>query len=115
MTVYEGKRASMVGMASMQTREVPLVTVDGNSFDARRDLKNHSPDGFEWGYNGSGPSQLALAILAHYLKDDQKALRLYQDFKWDFVAMFDYAGWRLTSQEIDDWLEDREKDDGKEK
>ena len=23
----------------------------------------HSPDGFAWGYGGSGPSQLALAIL----------------------------------------------------
>jgi hypothetical protein len=23
---------------------------------------NHSPDGFNWGYGGSGPAQLALAI-----------------------------------------------------
>jgi hypothetical protein len=27
--------------------------------------RNHSPDGFEWGYHGSGPAQLALAILLH--------------------------------------------------
>lgn len=24
--------------------------------------RNHSPDGFAWGYGGSGPAQLALAI-----------------------------------------------------
>ena len=29
----------------------------------RLDLFNHSPTGFEWGYAGSGPVQLALAIL----------------------------------------------------
>jgi len=27
----------------------------------RSDLRNHSPNGFEWGYSGSGPAQLALA------------------------------------------------------
>lgn len=30
----------------------------------RLDLFNHSPTGFECGYGGSGPAQLALAILA---------------------------------------------------
>ena len=29
----------------------------------------HSPDGFEWGYAGSGPADLALSILAHYFKE----------------------------------------------
>lgn len=28
----------------------------------RNDVMNHSPDGFEWGYGGSGPAQLALAL-----------------------------------------------------
>jgi hypothetical protein len=41
----------------------------------RCDLYNHSPTGFAWGYGGSGPAQLALAILADYLEDDAKALR----------------------------------------
>jgi hypothetical protein len=26
------------------------------------DIHNHSPTGFEWGYGGSGPAQLSLAI-----------------------------------------------------
>lgn len=29
-------------------------------------LMNHSPSGFAWGYSGSGPSQLALAILCDF-------------------------------------------------
>lgn len=43
-------------------------------------LVNHSPDGFAWGYAGSGPSQLALAILLE-ITDKSTALRNYQRFK----------------------------------
>lgn len=39
----------------------------GYPLPLRLDLFNHSPDGFEWGYGGSGPAQLALAILADFL------------------------------------------------
>ena len=35
----------------------------------RHDLRNHSPSGFEWGFGGSGPAQLALAILCDHLGD----------------------------------------------
>ncbi len=31
------------------------------------DVKRHSPDGFEWGYSGSGPADLALSILCDFL------------------------------------------------
>jgi len=51
----------------------------------RLDLQNHSPDGFCWGYGGSGPAQLALAILADCI-DDEKALKYYQEFKADVIA-----------------------------
>lgn len=49
--------------------------------DPRFDLRNHSQSGFAWGYGGSGPAQLALAILADALGDDAKAKRLYQEYK----------------------------------
>lgn len=42
------------------------VTVNGATLPPRHDLRNHSPDGFEWGYSGSGPAQLALAIVADH-------------------------------------------------
>jgi hypothetical protein len=67
----------------------------------RRDLYNHSPDGFEWGYSGSGPAQLALALLAHHLGDDARALELHQDFKSFVVAHLPLRSWELTGEKID--------------
>lgn len=56
----------------------------------RLDLRNHSPTGFAWGYGGSGPAQLSLAILADYFNDqkvgDLLACALYQDFKWHITG-----------------------------
>ncbi len=46
---------------------------------------NHSPDGFNWGYGGSGPAQLALAICLE-LTQAYHALRIHQDFKWAHIA-----------------------------
>jgi hypothetical protein len=59
------------------------VTVDGQPLSPRFDLRNHSPTGFEWGYAGSGPAQLALALVADALGAgaESTALTLYQDFK----------------------------------
>jgi hypothetical protein len=52
-----------------------LVTVcDGQKskpLPLRLDLFNHSPTGFSWGYGGSGPAQLAVALLADALGDDR--------------------------------------------
>lgn len=67
--------------------------------DPRNDLVNHSPDGFEWGYGGSGPSQLALAIVAD-VAGDAAALDLYQAFKADVIAGLDPAGFALTAGEV---------------
>ncbi len=77
------------------------VFVGDRELNPRNDLRNHSPDGFEWGYGGSGPSQLALALLAHHLSDDQAAFKLYQDFKWMCIASLPKAGWVLTSEDLD--------------
>lgn len=53
---------------------------------ARLDLRHHSSTGFLWGINGSGPAQLALALLADALGDDRRALALYQDFKFRCIV-----------------------------
>ena len=78
-----------------------IVTVDGRRLNPRLDLWNHSPTGFEWGYAGSGPAQLALAILADHFSDDEKALNFYQRFKWAVVAELPGREWILTSEDID--------------
>lgn len=46
---------------------------------------NHSPDGFSWGYHGSGCAQLALAVCLE-LVDKDTALRNYQKFKELVIA-----------------------------
>ena len=67
------------------------------------DVANHSPTGFSWGYYGSGPAQLALAILVDHAGHDT-ALKYYQQFKCQFVAGWDKA-WIISSHEIDAWIE----------
>jgi hypothetical protein len=76
------------------------VTVDGRPLDPRFDLKRLSPTGFEWTYEGSGPAQLALALLADHLGDDARALARYEQFMRAVVAELDNS-WELTSGEID--------------
>jgi len=88
-----------------------IVTVDGRRLNPRFDLWNHSPTGFEWGYAGSGPAQLALAILADHLGNDEQALNLYQRFKWAVVAELPHREWILTSEEVEKMLQPfREQD-----
>jgi len=54
---------------------------------------------------GSGPAQLALALLLDYTDDEAVALDHYQEFKTEVVSQLDCAGsagrWRLTGAEID--------------
>jgi hypothetical protein len=82
------------------------VTIDGKPLEPgpSLELRNHSPDGFSWGYCGSGPAQLALALLLHET-DQETALGAYQTFKAEIVAKLPAAvPWKLTSREIQDWL-----------
>lgn len=63
-----------------QTRRVWL---NGKELFPEKSQKviNHSPDGFNWGYGGSGPAQLALAICL------ELGFKMhYQDFKWKYIA-----------------------------
>jgi Family of unknown function (DUF6166) len=65
-----------------------VVEVDGRPLTPKRSqaVWNHSPDGFEVGYGGSGPAQLALAILLEAGVDDERAVTLHEIFKWTFIA-----------------------------
>ncbi len=93
--VYTGTRGPK---AQLQVR-----TRDGALLDPRFDLRRHSPDGFECGYGGSGPAQLALAILCHFLNDDDLAQGWYQAFKAEIIANIpgNFSGsWSLSGREI---------------
>jgi len=81
------------------------VTVDGKRLNPRHDLRNHSPDGFAWGYGGSGPAQLALAILAD-CTDDETAQKYYQDFKFAVIGVLAQdKGFELTEAEVKNVLD----------
>ena len=73
-------------------------------------VKNHSPDGFNWGYAGSGPAQLAqlaLAILLEVTDDEVKALAHYHDFERQVIASITSQTTNLEIEEtkIIEWLE----------
>lgn len=66
-------------------------------------LKYHSPDGFNWGYNGSGPAQLALAILLYFFPE-MYALNTYQFFKEDVIAKLPMGkDFEITGGTVIDW------------
>jgi hypothetical protein len=90
MKTYEGGR-SLDGA---------VVTVDGRPLNPRFDLKTFSAMGFEWTYEGDGPRQLALAMLADHFGDDRKALALTEQFMREVVSVLDNA-WSMTGEEID--------------
>lgn len=83
-----------------------IVTINHHRpLPPRLDLANHSPTGFQWGYGGSGPAQLALAMLA-YLYDDDTAQRYHQAFKWDVIIRLPMnEPFTLDTQSVRDWME----------
>lgn len=68
------------------------VYVDGKRLypDLSQKIVNHSPDGFNWGYGGSAPAQLALALLL-LVTDADTAQRLHQEFKSEVIASWEQA------------------------
>lgn len=90
MKVYEGRRT----MDGLQ------VTVDGAPLPERYDVRQFTPYGFEWTYEGGEPRQLALALLADHLGDGQRALALSEAFMSRVVANLD-NDWTLSSEDID--------------
>jgi hypothetical protein len=96
MSVYKGRR---------DTEKNVGVTKDGSILSPEESLKivNHSPTGFEFGYQGSGPAQLALAILLDVTGDERLAVKRHQNFKWQFVAKWSDR-WEITSEEVLTWL-----------
>lgn len=98
MKIYEG-----ICSESAVDRTVVMVLENG----VRRKLKHHihhSPDGFSWGYLGSGPAELARCILWDHLGHTPHPM-LYRKFKRDYVAKWpNKKGWAMNSEAIDAWL-----------
>lgn len=83
--------------------QVVTVQEDGGPVRPLIHRVRHSPDGFQWGYCGSGPADLARSILWDYLGREPLPSD-YQAFKFSFVAAWPLGqGWTLTSDQIERW------------
>lgn len=72
-----------VGRRDFDGIKVYVVTekIDGGlDREPLNHLVLHSPDGFEWGYQGSGPADLALAILADFFGEQPTKAELDQGY-----------------------------------
>lgn len=63
-------------------------------------------DSFSWGYNGSGPAELARCLLIDHFGGPMPAPWLYHDFKETVLAWLpeDATPWSMTSDFITGWL-----------
>src|SRR5882724_7085859 len=100
MKSYTGYRVHAPGGGAVAT----AVTVheDGKEprpLAPRLDLRRHSVTGLEWGFLGSGPAQLALALAADALGDDGRARDVYQKLKFKLVARLPEDGWTVTEDQ----------------
>lgn len=75
----------------------------------RHRYMRHSPDGFEWGYAGSGPAELALNLLAEFVGVKNATEEgMYQDFKFDFIAKISQEeGGTIAGDDIVRWVRNR--------
>lgn len=101
------------------------VEIRGDEGTASYPLRHaivHSPTGFEFGYGGSGPADLALSILLDFFGEAQampgnddhrkvtdflarsRARRVYQQFKWLFITPQRGEKFQITARQIDAWL-----------
>lgn len=99
MKIYKGNKKTSFGHS-----DVWVIYPDGLKPNyLLPHIERHSPDGFNWGYAGSGPADLALSILTDFAGKDL-AEKFYQKFKFAFVAP---AGSELVIPDtlILEWLE----------
>ena len=96
--VYVGHRAPDGGTTVTRPDGSPLPLAPSLA------IRNHSPTGWEWGYHGSGPAQLALALLLDLTGDPDTAAARYQDFKAAHVAIWRGRTWALDPADLRGWL-----------
>ena len=122
MKIYIGYRLNAGQSNELTSFFVRILAQDQQIVDEYplRHIPWHSPTGMEWGYSGSGPSDLALAILNDYFADQGEkelykadisngsaasALLLHQSFKVAFVSKWPRKmAWAITTEEIESWV-----------
>ena len=86
-----------------------IVELDNESYRTKISLEkslkiaDHSPDGFQWRYSGSGPAQLAAAILYEITDDVELSRAYYELFKHDHVSQWNDT-FEISEFEVRIWL-----------
>lgn len=100
MKIYKG--------APTEHRRNVRVFVDKDApyfLPLRLDIENKSPSGFAWGYGGSGPHQLALALLADFTQDRKQAQRLMHDLVVECISGLDGdKPWEISGDWLGRWV-----------
>jgi hypothetical protein len=108
-TRHEAERYGQLDHTSAE-----VLVLDASGVRPLRHFVRHSPNGFEWGYLGSGCAELARCILLdHYRVEpssdpwEENGLPVsYQAFKQDVIARLPRHGtWSITSSEIHRWAQ----------
>lgn len=90
----------------MDRKHELLARIESSEHPTRRPLRHievHSPDGFEWGFNGNGPADLAHAVLADHLGvEPTTAVRLM--FRDQIVAAFPQDRFYAPASLIGGWV-----------
>ena len=105
---YYAKRISRSGHQPVFKKLLPDGEPTELSPAPSQKLLNHSPDGFQFGYSGAGPAQLALALLLDATTNPETALAFYQLFKWYKVATWGNE-WSILRSEILLWIAEEQR------
>ena len=70
----------------------------------------HSPGGFEWGYAGSAPADLAFNILMRATLDRSFAQRHHHGFLREVVSRVPAAGGSIPAPAVREWIARRQGD-----
>lgn len=89
---------------SESTEEITLDYMAGRFPEELGDKdKRYSPSGYEWGYAGSGPHELARALLAEHMGEVPDRT-MYHDFCAEVVNAMGKPSWSITRGFMRSWV-----------
>lgn len=80
------------------------VTYGEVELPVRYELFSQSENGFDWGYSGSAPKQLAFSIL-YQVSDEKFAKENATKFTSDVVKTLNSRDWLLNASDVLKWIE----------